>query len=155
MRYEDVLMTFAGFFTREGIDYAVTGDLALNVYGHPRTRQRFDFIVDAVARERTHEFMEARGFYESRRSDNVSVYQSTSHKVAFIFGAVRPSIPGLYVGETFLPIVDPTRRLPLTKEDVDALEAATMEVDFQSWMDFTVAMRPRRLNTYSDEPFEL
>jgi hypothetical protein len=155
MRYEELLMTFADFFRREGIDYAVTGDLALNVYGHPRTRQRFDFIVDAGARERTHAFMENRGFDESHRSTSVSVYQRTSQRVAFIFGTVRPSIPGLYLRETLIPLVDPTRRLPLTNEDIDALETATMELDFQAWMDFTGPMRPRRGNTYSDKPFTL
>jgi hypothetical protein len=155
MRYEELLLTFAEFFRREGIDYAVTGDLALNVYGHPRTRQRFDFIVDATSRGRTREFMEDRGFHESRRSTNVSVYQSTSQKVAFIFGTVRPSIPGLYLRETLIPLVDPTRRLPLTNEDIDALETATMEMDSQAWMDFTGPMRPRRGNTHSDAPFTL
>jgi hypothetical protein len=30
-----------------------------------------------------------------------------------------------------------------------------MEMDFQSWTNFTVAMRLRRGNTDSDEPFEL
>jgi len=90
-----------------------------------------------------------------RSSANISIYQRTSQKVAFIFGTVRPAFPGLSFGETFIPIVDPTRRLPLTNEDIDALEGATMEMDFQAWIDFTGPMRPRRGNTDSDAPFEL
>ncbi len=148
-------MTFAEFFEREGIDYAVTGDLALNAYGHARTRPRFDFIVDAAARECTCEFAKVCGFQESQRSVNVSVCERASEKVAFIFGTVRPSFPGVYVAEKFIPIVDPTRRLPLTHEDIDALESATMKVDFQAWMNFTGPMRPRRGNTDTDKPFEL
>lgn len=62
MQFDEVLRTFAGFFERERIRYAVADGLALHAWGHSRTTQDIDFLVDGAEQQRVVSFAESLGY---------------------------------------------------------------------------------------------
>ena len=72
MRFDDVLRTFASFFERESIRYAVIGGLALQAWGHSRFTRDIDFVVERTARDRVVEFAESLGFETLHVSEGYS-----------------------------------------------------------------------------------
>jgi hypothetical protein len=63
MQFDLVLRTFAEFFEREGIRYALAGGLAVQSWGlRSRATHDVDFVVDLISRERIIAFTESSGF---------------------------------------------------------------------------------------------
>jgi hypothetical protein len=63
MQFDVVLRTFADFFEREGIRYALAGGLAVQSWGlRSRATYDVDFVADLGSRERIVEFAESSGF---------------------------------------------------------------------------------------------
>jgi len=59
VRFDEVLRTFAEFFEREGIRWAVIGGLADGVYGNPRHDMQPIFAVDERTRDHVVAFANA------------------------------------------------------------------------------------------------
>jgi len=73
MRFDVVLKTFADFFEREEIRYALVGGLAVYVWGmHSRSTHDVDFALDLSSRERVIEFTERSGYETLYVSDGFS-----------------------------------------------------------------------------------
>lgn len=62
MQFGEVLRTFAEFFEKEKIRYAVAGGLAIHAWGYSRTTYDIDFAVDGDAKQRVIGFTEASGY---------------------------------------------------------------------------------------------
>jgi hypothetical protein len=84
MRFDEVLRTFADFFEREGIRYAVAGGLAIHAWGRSRTTQDLDFVVDGSAQAKIIAFAESIGY----RTLHVSDGYSNHHHAEEAFGDV-------------------------------------------------------------------
>ncbi|MBI3384738.1 hypothetical protein HY030_00925 [Candidatus Gottesmanbacteria bacterium] len=52
MEYQDVLLTIGRLLEKQGIDYFVTGSLAISVYGRPRSSHDFDFKVVVIPQKK-------------------------------------------------------------------------------------------------------
>jgi hypothetical protein len=59
VRFDEVLRTFAEFFEREGVRWAVIGGLAEGAYGNPRHDMKVAFVIDRAARVRVTTFVES------------------------------------------------------------------------------------------------
>jgi hypothetical protein len=75
MQFEQVLATFAGFFDRESIRYALIGGLAVHAWGRVRPTRDADFAVDASAAARVIAFTESLGFATRFVSDAFSNHE--------------------------------------------------------------------------------
>lgn len=154
VQFDEVLTAFVDAFEDAGVDYAITGDLALHLSGYLRARPRLDFVASPAARD----VAPALGFRVVRVSEHVTVYARDEVMVAIIFGEVRNSLPAFIDGR-MMAVLDPARRLPLTDEDVAALDHATthLQPDLSGrWLSFMSRIAPApRGNTDADEPFEL
>jgi hypothetical protein len=72
VQFDDVLHTFARFFEREHIRYAVIGGLALQAWGHTRFTRDVDLVVERHARERVVAFAESLGYETLHVSEGYS-----------------------------------------------------------------------------------
>lgn len=75
MQFDEVLRTFAGFFEREGIRYAIAGGLAIHAWGHSRTTQDIDFAVEGREQEKVIAFAESIGYRTLHVSDGYSNHE--------------------------------------------------------------------------------
>ncbi|HEX8252653.1 MAG TPA: hypothetical protein VF846_05870 [Thermoanaerobaculia bacterium] len=78
MKFDEVLRTFAGFFEREGIRYAVAGGVAVHAWGHSRTTQDIDFAVDGNEQQRIIAFAESIGYTTLYASNGYSNHEHPS-----------------------------------------------------------------------------
>jgi hypothetical protein len=62
VRFDEVLRTFAEFFEREGMRWAVAGGLAMGAWGHARGTHDIDFLVSGDDRQRVIAFAESIGY---------------------------------------------------------------------------------------------
>lgn len=62
MRFDRVLTTFASFFEREQIRYALIGGLAVHAWGRVRPTRDADFAVDSIRAPRVISFTQSLGF---------------------------------------------------------------------------------------------
>ena len=62
MKFDEVLKTFAAFFERDGVRYALIGGLAMQAWGRSRLTKDIDFAVDASSRDRVVAFAESLGY---------------------------------------------------------------------------------------------
>lgn len=62
MQFDEVLRTFAAFFEREGIRYALVGGLAVYAWGGSRTTKDIDFLVARSDQQRVIAFAESLGY---------------------------------------------------------------------------------------------
>jgi hypothetical protein len=62
VRFDEVLRTFAEFFEREGVRWAVAGGLAMGAWGHARGTRDIDFVLPATDRQRVIAFAESIGY---------------------------------------------------------------------------------------------
>jgi hypothetical protein len=85
MQFDEVLRTFAGFFEREGIRYAVIGGLAIRAWGHVRTTQDIDLVVEQSSKERVLAFSESQGFETIHVSDGYSNHVRGSDRIDFMY----------------------------------------------------------------------
>ncbi len=74
-----MLRTFADFFERESIRYAVIGGLALQAWGHSRFTRDIDFVVERTARDRVVAFAESLGFESLHVSEGYSNHLHADH----------------------------------------------------------------------------
>jgi|SRR5207237_1411701 len=84
MRFDDVLRTFSEFFEREGIRYSLAGGLALLAWGHSRTTNDVDFVVDLSNAARVQTFAESLGYETTHASSGFSNHRHPDRG----FGAV-------------------------------------------------------------------
>ena len=84
MQFDEVLRTFAQFFEREGIRYAVAGGLAIHAWGRSRTTNDIDFVVDGAVQSRVLAFSELIGYRTLHVSAGYSNHEHPDH----VFGAV-------------------------------------------------------------------
>jgi hypothetical protein len=75
MQFDEVLRTFAEFFEKEGIRYAVAGGLAVHAWGLSRTTRDIDFVVEGRERERVLAFARARGYETLHVSEGYSNHE--------------------------------------------------------------------------------
>jgi hypothetical protein len=75
MQFDEVLRSFAAFFDREGIRYAVAGGLAIHAWGRSRTTQDIDFAIDGTARRHVVAFAEAAGYKTLHASEGYSNHE--------------------------------------------------------------------------------
>lgn len=61
MRFDEVLRTFAAFFERAQIRYAVAGGLAIHAWGRSRSTYDIDFVVDGSMQKRTRDYFDRAG----------------------------------------------------------------------------------------------
>jgi hypothetical protein len=84
MQFDEVLRTFAEFFKREGIRYAVAGGLAIHAWGRSRTTHDMDFVVDGAVQQKVVTFSESIGY----RTLHVSSGYSNHEHPDQTFGSV-------------------------------------------------------------------
>jgi len=72
MHFDEVVRTFAEYFEREEIPFALIGGLALQAWGHSRFTRDLDLLVPAVARSRVLAFTEGLGYETLFASDGFS-----------------------------------------------------------------------------------
>jgi hypothetical protein len=72
MRFDEVLRTFSEFFEREGIRYSLAGGLALLAWGHARTTNDVDFVVELANAQRVQTFAESLGYETTHASSGFS-----------------------------------------------------------------------------------
>ena len=72
MQFDDVLRTFARFFEREHVRYAVIGGLALQAWGYSRFTRDVDMVVERAARDRVVSFVESLGYETLHLSEGYS-----------------------------------------------------------------------------------
>ena len=72
MKFSEVLTTFAEFFEREQITWAIAGGLAVGAWGYQRATQDIDFVVSASVREKVTVFAESIGYKTIHSSDSFS-----------------------------------------------------------------------------------
>jgi len=65
MRFSEVLTTFAEFFERERIPWAIAGGLGVGAWGYQRATGDIDFVVPGSERDKAIAFAESLG-YETR-----------------------------------------------------------------------------------------
>ena len=75
MRFDRVLTTFAEFFARENLRYALIGGLAVHAWGRVRPTKDADFAVDRTHTPRIVAFTESLGFATRYSSDAFSNHQ--------------------------------------------------------------------------------
>jgi hypothetical protein len=84
MQFDEVLRTFASFFEREGIRYAVAGGLAIHAWGHSRTTHDIDFAVDGSAQQRVLAFAESVGYRTVHVSSGYSNHQHPNETFGYV-----------------------------------------------------------------------
>ena len=84
MQFEKVLRTFADFFDREKIRYALVGGLAVHVWGRIRPTKDADFAVPLADQQRVVTFAESLGY----ETQNLNAAFSNHHHSAAEWGHV-------------------------------------------------------------------
>jgi hypothetical protein len=117
MNFEEVLRTFAEYFEREGIRYAIAGGLAIHAWGRSRTTYDIDFAVDGTERERVIAFAEAIGYRTRHVSEGYSNHDHTeevfgSVDLIYLYGRTAELVFGdssarLIAGEVHAPVPKP------------------------------------------------
>lgn len=72
MQFDEVVKTFARYFDREEIPFAVIGGLAIQAWGHSRFTRDLDIVVPRSAQERIITFAEEKGYETLYSSDGFS-----------------------------------------------------------------------------------
>lgn len=72
MQFDEVLRTFARFFEREHVRYAVIGGLALQAWGYSRFTRDVDIVVERAVRDRVVSFVESLGYETPHVSEGYS-----------------------------------------------------------------------------------
>ena len=88
MQFDEVLRMWQEFFDAEGIRWAVAGGLAVHAWGHSRTTQDIDFVVDGSVRERVIRQAEALGYvtlYASEGYSNHEHRDETFGRIDFMY----------------------------------------------------------------------
>jgi hypothetical protein len=75
VQFDRVLTTFAGFFERERIRYALIGGLAVHAWGRVRPTQDVDFAVDAARSADVRAFADSLGFATRYASEAFSNHE--------------------------------------------------------------------------------
>jgi hypothetical protein len=85
MQFEEVLRTFSEFFERGSIRYAVIGGLAMRAWGHVRSTQDVDFVVEQQSKRALVAFAEKEGFETLYVSDGYSNHVRGADRVDFMY----------------------------------------------------------------------
>jgi hypothetical protein len=72
MQFTEVLTTFAEFFEREKIRWAIAGGLAVAAWGYERGTQDMDFVISGDDRKKVTAFAESLGYETVYASDSFS-----------------------------------------------------------------------------------
>jgi NACalpha-BTF3-like transcription factor len=117
MQFDEVLRTFAAFFERENIPYAVIGGLAMQAWGSSRFTKDVDFVVPRAHREHVVAFAESAGYetlhvsashsnhlHAEKQFGRVDVMYVDDATAARIFAGAEPRA---IVGTVELPVARP------------------------------------------------
>lgn len=117
VRFDEVLRTFAEFFEREGIRYAVAGGLAVHAWGRSRTTHDIDFAVDGAAQQRVLAFAESLGYRTLFVSNGYSNHEHRDEDfgrvdLMYVYGTTADRVfadasPRLVAGATEAPVPRP------------------------------------------------
>jgi hypothetical protein len=72
MKFTEVLTTFAEFFEREKIRWAIAGGVAVAAWGYERGTQDMDFVISGDDRKKMTAFAESLGYETIYASDSFS-----------------------------------------------------------------------------------
>jgi hypothetical protein len=75
MQFVDVLTTFANFFERERIRWAIAGGVAVAAWGYERGTRDMDFVVSGEDRQRVTTFAESIGYETIHTSESFSNHE--------------------------------------------------------------------------------
>ena len=139
MQFDEVLRTFAGFFEREKIRYAVAGGLAVHAWGHSRTTQDIDFAVEGEARERVIAFAESAGYRTLHASEGYSNHEHPTETfgrvdLIYVYGPTADrlftnSSSRLVAGEVAAPVPMPEHLIAMK---VQAIKNAPRRVSIDA-----------------------
>jgi len=117
MRFDEVLRTFGEFFEREGVRWAVGGGLAMHAWGHSRSTNDIDFIVDGAARQRVISFAESLGYETYNASEGFSNHEHPSRDLGkidllYVYGDTADKVFGsvsrrIAAGDVSAPVLSP------------------------------------------------
>lgn len=118
MQFDEVLATFAAFFDRERIGYALIGGLALQALGYSRFTRDADFAVDGASRERVVTFAASLGYETLHVSEGYSNHLDPGGRLGridfmYVHGETARQVLGSAVlrpviGTLALPVAHPT-----------------------------------------------
>jgi hypothetical protein len=94
MLFTEVLTTFAEFFERENIRWAIAGGLAVGAWGYKRYTDDIDFVVSGSERERVVAFAESLGYETTHASEVIYLYDRTETEL-FAAATKRVVLPAL------------------------------------------------------------
>lgn len=117
MRFDEVLKTFATFFEREGIRYAVAGGLAVHAWGRSRTTHDIDFVVHGREQRRVIAFAESIGYQTLFASSGYSNHEHPDEDfgridLMYVYGETAERVfadttPRLIAGDVHAPVPKP------------------------------------------------
>ncbi|HYO75739.1 MAG TPA: hypothetical protein VE010_04695, partial [Thermoanaerobaculia bacterium] len=117
MKFDEVLRTFARFFEREEIRYAVAGGVAVHAWGHSRTTQDIDFAVDGNEQQRVIAFAESIGYTTLYASTGYSNHEHPSETfgrvdLLYVYGTTAERLfadagSRLVAGDVEAPVTKP------------------------------------------------
>jgi len=127
MRFKEVLNTFADFFEREKILYALIGGLAIQAWGRDsRTTNDVDVATDGTQRHKIVQFAESCGFETIHESPSYSNHILGGDRIDFmyLYGTTATSVlttapPRLIFPDVEMPVARP--------EHLAAMKAMSMK----------------------------
>lgn len=147
MRFDEVLRTFAEFFDREGIRWAVIGGLADGAYGDPRHDMKVMFAADTKSRDRVINFANA-------------IVTDVPTSIVFV-AADSPLLAAMqyqYVAGVAMRIA-PSSAPPATRTDSDVVDFGPATFSFQKCLEaltlLTAGKPGSREISGPSEPFTL
>jgi hypothetical protein len=135
MQFDEVLLSFTGFFQREHIRYAVIGGLAIRAWGHVRTTQDGGFVVEQASKGRVVAFAESEGFETLHVSEGYSNHVRHSDRVDFMY--VDTATADAIFGQAETREVVSDIRLPVARpEHLSAMKALAIKYNpRRGWRD--------------------
>jgi hypothetical protein len=129
MEFRDVVRTFADFFEREQIRWAVAGGLAVSAWGYQRMTHDIDFVVRGADRERVVAFAESIGYETVYASEGFSNHVHPSETfgrvdLLYIYGLTADEI---FAAAVKLPVVQEIIAPVVSAEHIAMMKAAAMK----------------------------
>lgn len=134
VQFDEVLRTFAAFFERESIRYAVAGGLALQAWGSPRVTHDVDFLVDGARRTDAMTFAESLGYETTYASEGYSNHEHRSAALGhvdliYVYGSTAETMFAGAIRRKAVGVELPTTRPEhLVAMKVRAMKSAPMRV---------------------------
>jgi len=135
MQFDEVLRTFSGFFEREQIRYAVIGGLAIRAWGHVRTTQDVDFVVEQTVKQQVVAFAEREGFETLYVSEGYSNHVRGADRVDFMYVG-RATADDLFRGAQRREVISGVEMNVAKPEHLSAMKAIAIKYNpRRGWRD--------------------